>query len=133
MTSNRETVSPLLYSLINQVSQFGLKIQTVNLSTVCCAWESAADTNLIKLQRLQNKVLRTIGNYPRRTPIHELHLAFHIPFVYDYITQLCRQQAEVIQNHDNENVRIIDQGEARHNKYKRLKLGGGQAYDRSSV
>jgi hypothetical protein len=38
----------------------------------------------------------------------------------------------VIQNHDNENVRNIGQGEARHRKYKRLKLGGGQAYDRSS-
>jgi hypothetical protein len=48
------------------------------------------------------------------------------------ITKLCRQQAEVIQNHDNENVRTIGQGEARHRKYKRLKLGGGQAYDRSS-
>jgi hypothetical protein len=33
----------------------------------------------------------------------------------------------------NENVRNIGQGEARHKKYKRLKLGGGQAYDRSSV
>jgi hypothetical protein len=50
-----------------------------------------------------------------------------------YITKLCRQQAEVIQNHDSENVRTIGQGEARHRKYKRLKLGGGQAYDRSSV
>jgi hypothetical protein len=48
------------------------------------------------------------------------------------ITKLCRQQAEVIQNHDNENVRNIRQGEARHRKYKRLKLGGGQAYVRSS-
>jgi hypothetical protein len=26
----------------------------------------------------------------------------------------------------------IGQGEARHIKYKRLKLGGGQAYDRSN-
>jgi hypothetical protein len=52
--------------------------------------------------------------------------------VYDYITKLWRQQAEVIQNHDNDNVRNIGQGEARHRKYKRLKLGGGQAYDRSS-
>jgi hypothetical protein len=41
-------------------------------------------------------------------------------------------QAEVIQNHDNENVRNIGQGGARHRKYKGLKLGGGQAYDRSS-
>jgi hypothetical protein len=47
--------------------------------------------------------------------------------------KLCRQQAEVILNHDNENVRNIGQGEARHRKYKRLKFGGGQAYDRSSV
>jgi hypothetical protein len=60
-------------------------------------------------------------------------MAFEIPFVYDYITKLCRQQAEVIQNRDNENVRNIGLGKANHRKYKRLKLGGGQAYDRSSV
>jgi len=31
------------------------------------------------------------------------------------------------------NVRNVGKSEARHRKYKRLKLGGGQAYDRSSV
>jgi hypothetical protein len=36
------------------------------------------------------------------------------------------------QNHENAEVRNIGQGEPRHRKYKRLKLGGGQAYDRSS-
>jgi hypothetical protein len=86
----------------------------------------------MKLQCLQNKVLRTIGNYPRHTPVRDLHLAFQIQYIHDYITKLCRQQAEVIQNHDNKNVRNIGQGEASHRKYKRLKLGGGQAYDRSS-
>jgi hypothetical protein len=96
------------------------------------AWEFAVDSNLVKLQRLQSKVLHTIGNFPRCTPICDLHMAFKISYVYDYITNLCRQQAEVIQNHDNENVRNIGQGEARHGMYKRLKLGGGQAYDRSS-
>jgi hypothetical protein len=55
-------------------------------------------------------------------------IAFKLPYIYDYITKLCRQQAEVIQNH----VRNIGQGEPRHRKYKRLKLGGGQAYGRSS-
>jgi hypothetical protein len=40
--------------------------------------------------------------------------------VYDH--KLCRQQAAVIQNHDNENVRNIGQGEARHRNYKMLKL-----------
>jgi hypothetical protein len=42
------------------------------------------------------------------------------------------KQAEVIQNHENTNVRNIGQGEPRRKNYKRLKLGGGQAYDRSS-
>jgi hypothetical protein len=48
------------------------------------------------------------------------------------MTKLSRQQAEVILNHENANVCNIGQGEARHRKYKRLKLGGGQAYNRSS-
>jgi hypothetical protein len=86
----------------------------------------------MKLQRLQNKVHRTIENFPRRTPVRDIHIAFQIPYVYDYITKLCRQRAEVIQNYDNQNIRNIGQAEARHRTYKRLKLGGGQAYDRSS-
>jgi hypothetical protein len=45
---------------------------------------------------------------------------------------LCRQQAEVIQNHENENVHIIGQSEATHRKYKRLRLGYGEAYNCSS-
>jgi hypothetical protein len=58
---------------------------------------------------------------------------FQISHVYDYITKSCRQQAEVIQNHDYENVCYIGQGEAQHRKYKGLKLGGGHVYDPSSV
>jgi hypothetical protein len=38
----------------------------------------------------------------------------------------------VIQNHENEHVRGIGQSEARHRKYKMLKLGSGQAYYRSN-
>jgi hypothetical protein len=45
---------------------------------------------------------------------------------------MCRPQAEAIQNHENEHVRGIGQGKARHRKYKRLKLGGSQARVRSS-
>jgi hypothetical protein len=102
------------------------------MTYACPAWEFAADNHLLKLQRLQNKVLRTIGHFPRGSPIRDLHMASKLPYIYDYITKLCGQQAEVIQNHENENVRNIGQGEPRHRKYMRLKLGGGQAYDRSS-
>jgi ribulose bisphosphate carboxylase small subunit len=45
---------------------------------------------------------------------------------------LIYEQAEVIQNHGNEYIRSIGQDKARQRKYKRLKLGRGQAYDRSS-
>jgi hypothetical protein len=62
-----------------------------------------------------------------------MHKAFHIQYVYDYITKSCRQQAKVMQNHENENVPYIGQGEARHRKYKRLELGAGHVYDCSSV
>jgi hypothetical protein len=85
------------------------------------------------MQRLQNKVLRTIGNFLRRTPIRDMHVAFQILYIYDYITKSCRQQTEVIHNHENENVHYIGQGEAPHRKYKMLKFGGGHVYDCSSV
>jgi hypothetical protein len=84
------------------------------------------------LERLQNKVIRIIGNFLRRTPVRDFHTAFNLPYVYDYVAKLCRQQAEVIQNYENEHFRSVGQGETKHRKYKRLKLGGGQAYDRSS-
>jgi len=38
--------------------------------------------------------------------------------------KLFRRQIEIIQNHDNKNVRNIGQGEAQHMKCKQLKLGG---------
>jgi hypothetical protein len=75
---------------------------------------------------------RQTGNLVRCPPVRELHVAFKIPYMCDYVTKLCRTQAEVILNHVNPNVCGIRQGEARHRKCKRLKLGGSQAYDRSA-
>jgi hypothetical protein len=42
------------------------------------------------------KILLTIDNFPRSTLIRDVR--FEIPYVYDYITQSCRKQTEVIQN-----------------------------------
>jgi hypothetical protein len=102
------------------------------MTYACPNWEFAADTHLLNLQCLQNKVFRTTGNFPSRTPVHEMHTAFKIPYAYDYITKLCRQQAEVIQNDENANICNTGQGEPRHRKYKRLKLGDIQTYNSSS-
>jgi hypothetical protein len=60
-----------------------------------------------------------------------MHTVFKFLHVYDYKIKLCRRQ-EVTQSHENGQVRGIGQGEARHRKYESLKLGGGQAWDRSS-
>jgi ribosome-binding factor A len=49
----------------------------------CPSWEFAADNHLLKSQRLQNKVLHTTGNFPRRTLVRDLHMAFKLPHVYD--------------------------------------------------
>jgi hypothetical protein len=96
----------------------------------CPTWEFAADIHLLKLQRLQNKVLNFVQ--PRHTLVRQFHTDFPVPYIYNYVTKLCRQQAEVTQNHENVNVHDIGNGEARHRKYKRHKTGSGQAYDRSS-
>jgi hypothetical protein len=47
--------------------------------------ELAADTYVWKLQHMQNKVLHTTANLPRPTPTHEIHVAFKILYVYDFI------------------------------------------------
>jgi hypothetical protein len=43
------------------------------------ARELAADTYPLKLQCLQNKVLLTIGNFPRCTALRDMHTAFNLP------------------------------------------------------
>jgi hypothetical protein len=57
------------------------------MTYACPAWEFAAETHLLKLQRLQSRILRTIGNFPRNTSVRDMHLAFQVPYVYDYITK----------------------------------------------
>jgi hypothetical protein len=97
------------------------------LTYVCPTWEYATGPHLLKLQR------RAIGNLDRCTPVLVLRVAFEIPYVCDYyMTKLCRTQAEVIHNLVNPTVRGTGLREARRRKYKRLKLGGGQAHDRSA-
>jgi hypothetical protein len=50
------------------------------------AWEFAAESHLLKLQRLQNKVLRTTRKFPKRTSVRDMNKAFHMRYVYVYIT-----------------------------------------------
>jgi hypothetical protein len=69
-------------------------------------WEYAADAQLWN-SSVCRRVLRAIGDLEKRTPLREMHMAFKIAYVYDYITKLCRMQVEVIRNHRNPIVRGI--------------------------
>jgi hypothetical protein len=55
-------------------------------------------------------------------------MTFKIPYLYDIVRKLYRQQATVILGYENVNIRNIGQGEALHGKYKRLKPGSDCAY-----
>jgi hypothetical protein len=74
------------------------------MTYACPAWKLAADIYNLKWQRLQNKILRAIGNLPKCTTVRDLCRAFNLPYVYDYLTKLCKHQEEVVQNHENEHV-----------------------------
>jgi hypothetical protein len=82
------------------------------MTYICPTWETAANTHLMKLQRVQNRILRVIGDFARRTQIQNMHRELQIPYVYDFITKNCKKQAEIIYNHDNENVSNIGSCEA---------------------
>jgi hypothetical protein len=71
--------------------------------------------------------------FSRSTRVLEIYKAFKLPYIRNYVTKLCRHQAEVIQNHRNAIVCNIGQSEDPHRKYKRLILGDSEVHDRSSV
>jgi hypothetical protein len=74
-----------LYSKVSKIERLSTNIElNINKAVIrsvityaCSAWEFAAYTFLSKLQHLQNKVLRTIGNFPRCTSVRDLHTAFN--------------------------------------------------------
>jgi hypothetical protein len=80
----------------------------------------------MKPQHLQN-FSAPPANSPRHTLIRDMRVALQIPDVYDYITKLCRQQAQVLQNHENTHVQNIGQGEAQQGKY-RFRIDSRQDY-----
>ena len=56
----------------NKLTLYKLCIRSI-LTYAAPVWSSASVSNYRRLQVLQSKCLRVIGNLPRRTPIHQLH------------------------------------------------------------
>jgi hypothetical protein len=96
------------------------------MTYACPAWELAAEIHVLKLQRIQNKVFCTIGNFPRRTSVRDMHVVFHVPYVYDYdydyITKISRKQGEIIHNRENEMYAILDKAKPNTENIRGLNL-----------
>jgi hypothetical protein len=112
-------IIPLFNVTSSMANKDALSRAKLHPLSIYISLSTTSTTRTLPLARFQ-----PIVSHYHRPPRHSTPI--------DFITKLCRQQAEVIQNHVNPNVRSIGQGEAKHRKYKRLNLGGGQAYDRSS-
>jgi hypothetical protein len=103
-------------------------IRTI-MTYACPAWEFAADNHLLKSQRLHNKVLRPIENFPRCTSVRDLHMDFKLPYIWLHnkiMQATSRSHTKSWKCSQHWARRTTTQG------IWKIKLGGGQLYDRSS-
>jgi hypothetical protein len=98
------------------------------MTYACPAWELEAEIHLLKLQRLQNRVLCTNGKFPKT------HIGPRYACGFPNSIRLWFHN-KIMEEASRSHPKSLDmvQGGAQHTKYKRLKLGGGHLYDCSRV
>jgi len=74
-------------SIPNKITLYKLCIRSL-LTYATPIWSTTSSSNYRRLQILQSKCLRVIGNYPRRTPIPRLHSILHVTPIRDFIYHL---------------------------------------------
>lgn len=85
----------MLYPLVNRRSKLTIDnkltlykaIFRPILTYACVAWNTISDTQCLRLQRTQNKMLRLLTNSPRYTAIEELHRRTKMQMVRDYVDE----------------------------------------------
>jgi hypothetical protein len=93
-------------SLHNKLTLYKLMIRPV-LTYVAPIWSNTSSSNYRHLQLLQSKCLRVIGNYSRRTPIPNLHSAFNVEPIQEFIYCLMEKFFHNCSTHLNPLVRQI--------------------------
>jgi hypothetical protein len=76
-------------------------------------------STLVDVYRIRIQTAIKLFRLSRRTSTRDLHVAFKIPYIYGFVTKLCRQQTEIIPNHENVNVRNTGQAELNTEKNKK--------------
>lgn len=101
--SHIDTVASKINGLIKTLYPLICKRSKVNLPTKllifkqifrpvltygCPAFCSASNTQMVRLQRLQNRVLRIITDSDRYTPVRRIHEKAKVPLLNDYVLKL---------------------------------------------
>jgi hypothetical protein len=93
-------------STANKPTLYKLFIRSV-LTYAAPVWSNTSPSNYRRLQILQSKCLRIIGNYPTRTPTIRLHDALNITLICDFIYHLTDKFFCCCPAHPNPLVRDI--------------------------
>ena len=91
----------------------------------CPVWSLTSQSNMNKLQIVQNKFLRIIGKYREFSLISQMHQDLNIEYVKEYIHRLTVKYFERIKTHPNPLVKniIYDTNKIyRHRKFKQVLL-----------
>jgi len=84
-------------SIPNKITLYKLFIRSV-LTYAAPVWSNTS-SNYRRLQILQSKCLRVIGNYPRRTPIPRLYTALQLPPSANFTVQMSPRHWQLPQAH----------------------------------
>ena len=90
----------------NKLTLYKLFIRSV-LTYAAPVWSYTSPSNYRRLQVLQSKCLRVIGNYPRCTPIPCLHTTLNITPISDFIYHLTDKFFGSCPAHPNSLIRSI--------------------------
>ena len=99
----------MLYPLINRNSKLSVENKLLIYKSIirpvisygCPVWSNISESNFNKVQILQNKFLRLIGNYPRYTWINKMHVELKIEFIKSYIIKLTKNFFDQIEKSNN--------------------------------
>ena len=93
------------------------------LTYACPVWNFTCDSNIKKLQIVQNKCLRIIGNYPRYTPCYIMHEQLNIEYIYNFIRNISTNFFSKIKDNKNQLISNIANYDIKiKHKHKRIKL-----------
>ena len=88
----------------NKLTLYKLFIRSA-LTYAAPVWNYISPSTCHRLQVLQSKCLRAIGNYPRCTPIPYLHTTLNIPPISDFIYHLTNKSFSSCPAHPNPLIR----------------------------